>query len=188
MIPKDACRYLVNLANLRGGLEYLTVVVLHLGPWVEPDTAVDLAATAVEEPRPTARRRSGSGSTRQPLRPGGIMTAELATVEDHPYRTAECPITKELIEKYAELIRRAQAHAVEHAWSLDWTQFAKHRRAETEARAADNLRLALRELGEMMVLLGQAARFHRKARQRRLIQLNALGGNRPLFSETPRGA
>ena len=58
---------------------------------------------------------------------------------------------------------QTQAHAIEHAWSLDWTQFVKHRRGEAEARAAGNFRAALRELGEMMVLLGQAARFHRKA-------------------------
>jgi protein phosphatase len=160
--PKDACRYLLNLANLRGGLDNITVVVLHLGPWVEPDTAEDLAAT------PSKDSANGKKAERKRFHLSSLFgprnkTPALATVEDHPYRTAECPITKELIDKYLELTRRAQAQAVENAWSLDWTQFAKHRRAETEARAADNLRLALRELGEMMVLLGQAARFHRKA-------------------------
>jgi protein phosphatase len=60
------------------------------------------------------------------------------------------------------LTRRVQAHAVEQAWSLDWTQFARYRRAESEARAAGKLRAALRNLGEMIVLLGVAARFHRK--------------------------
>ena len=37
--PNDACRYLLNLGNLRGGLDNITVVILHIGPWIEPDTA-----------------------------------------------------------------------------------------------------------------------------------------------------
>jgi protein phosphatase len=159
--PRDACRYLLNLANLRGGLDNITIVLLHLGPWIEPDTAEELATTPAKDSangKKTEKKRFGLATLFAPRN----RTPALATVEDHPYRTAECPITKDLIEKYVELTRRAQAHAVEHAWSLDWTQFAKHRRGETEARSAGNLRAALRELGEMMVLLGQAARFHRK--------------------------
>ncbi|MHC5541814.1 PP2C family protein-serine/threonine phosphatase, partial [Singulisphaera rosea] len=40
--PKDACRYLLNLANLRGGHDNITVVVLRIGRWVEPDTDEDI--------------------------------------------------------------------------------------------------------------------------------------------------
>ena len=160
--PKDACRFLLNLTNLRGGPDNITVVVLHLGPWVEPETADGAAANPAKESangRKTGKKRFGLAS----LFGSRNKAPALETVEDHPYRTAECPITKELIEKYHDLTRRVQAHAIEHAWSLDWTQFAHHRRGETEARAAGNLRAALFEQGEMMVLLGQAARFHRKA-------------------------
>ena len=55
-------------------------------------------------------------------------------------------VNLELIDKYAEITRRVQAHAVEQAWSLDWTQFARYRNAEREARTAGNLRGALRNL------------------------------------------
>ena len=37
--PRDACRYLVNLANLRGGLDNITVVIVRIGAWVDPDSA-----------------------------------------------------------------------------------------------------------------------------------------------------
>ena len=36
--PRDACRYLVNLANLRGGLDNITVVIVRIGAWIDPDS------------------------------------------------------------------------------------------------------------------------------------------------------
>jgi protein phosphatase len=86
----------------------------------------------------------------------------MSMAEDRPYRTAPCPITAELVEQLSDLTRRVQAAAVEQAWSLDWTLFAKYRRHEGEARTAGNLRKALKNIGEMIELLGTAARFHRK--------------------------
>jgi protein phosphatase len=158
--PKDACRYLVNLANLRGGLDNITVVLLRLGTWVEPDTAQDVPVQAREEApangRPLKSWLSG-------LFAGRGRHATPATVEDHPYRTAACPVTDELLERLADLTRRVQQHAVEHAWSLDWTQFAQYRRDEAEAKAGGNPRKTLKALGEMIAVLGHAARFHRKA-------------------------
>jgi PPM family protein phosphatase len=158
--PNDACRYLVNLANLRGGLDNITVVILRIGTWVEPDTAQDV---------PVQARSADPGNGKQARRwlsglfSGRSRQSAPATVEDHPYRTAACPITDELIERLAELTRRVQQHAVEHAWSLDWTEFAQHRREEAEARAAGNPRKTLKAVGEMIAMLGTAARFHRKA-------------------------
>jgi PPM family protein phosphatase len=162
--PQDACRYLVNLANLRGGLDNITVVILRLGPWVEPDSVPDL---------PTTPEKAGRSNDDKPGRwnlgtlAAGLLTKRrapaVAVVEEHPYRTAECPISAELVERFSDLTRRIQAHAIENAWSLDWTEFARFRRGETEARAKGDLRKALKNLGEMIALLGVAARFHRKA-------------------------
>jgi protein phosphatase len=87
----------------------------------------------------------------------------MATVEDHPYRTAACPVSAELVETLAEMTRKAQALAVEQAWSLDWTRFARHRREESEARTAGDPRKTLKAVGEMIAMLGVAARFHRKS-------------------------
>jgi protein phosphatase len=161
--PKDACRFLMNLANLRGGLDNVTVIILRIGPWVEPDTAEHPveASAAVSEAngRPSGGWRSTLGKL---FHPRGRSQA-LAVVEDRPYREAACPISEELVDQLSELTRRVQAAAVEQAWSLDWTLFAKYRRKEGEARTSGNLRKALKNIGEMIELLGKAARFHKKA-------------------------
>jgi protein phosphatase len=73
--PQDACRYLVNLANLRGGHDNITVLVLRVGDWVEPDSELDPAAPGgtrrrVAAGRPSSgSRRWASSSGRRP-RPG----------------------------------------------------------------------------------------------------------------------
>ena len=84
-------------------------------------------------------------------------------VEDHPYRTAECPIDEDLIARFHDLTRSAQEQAIEQAWSIDWTLLASLRRQEAEARAAKNAWVALRKIGEIISLLGLGARFHRKS-------------------------
>ena len=161
--PKDACRYLISLANLRGGHDNITVVILRIGTWIEPDTAQDVPTEAVALPEVNGR---GGGSWKAAL--GGIFGGKrksppTVTVEDDPYRTAACPITAEMIEKFADLTRKVQAHAVENAWSMDWSAFSEYRRAQAEATTAGNPRKTLKAVSEMMAMLGHAARFHRKA-------------------------
>ena len=34
--PEDACRYLTFLANLRGGMDNVTTMVVRVGPWQDP--------------------------------------------------------------------------------------------------------------------------------------------------------
>ena len=55
--PNDACRYLVSLANLRGGPDNITTVILRIGPWIEPDTAHDLQTGAVAETAQVGKSR-----------------------------------------------------------------------------------------------------------------------------------
>jgi protein phosphatase len=160
--PKDACRYLVNLANLRGGLDNITAIILRIGPWVEPDTAEDLATTAANKGAVNGADPEKKRFNLGRLLAGRRKAPATAVVEDRPYRTAECPIDAELIERLSDLTRRVQAVAVEQTWSLDWTLFAHHRRQESEARSAGNLRGSLRAVGEMVALLGVAARIYRK--------------------------
>ncbi len=158
--PNDACRYVLNLANLRGGLDNITVVILRLGDWVEPDTADDLPAQGKPEARADGKPAKGWFAR---LFSGRRQREAAATVEDHPYRTAPCPIDDSLLDRLADLTRRAQQHAVENAWPIDWTEFARFRRDEAESREEGNPRKTLKALGEMVATLGQAARFHRKA-------------------------
>jgi protein phosphatase len=161
--PGDACRYMISLANLRGGHDNITVMVLRIGPWVEPDTAQDVPATPAAKPSRDGRPAGGWKSALAGLFGGKRGQGAEETVEDHAYRSYDCPVSAEMIEKLSDLTRRVQAHAVEHAWSLDWTEFAIHRRAESEAKAANNPRKELKAVGEMLAMLGLAARFHRKA-------------------------
>ena len=159
--PNEACRYLVQLANLRGGQDNITVVILRIGPWVEPDSAQDVPthSPAAANGRPAA----GLKSVLSGLFRGKGRTQPPEPVEEHLYRSADCPISEELVDKLGELTRKVQAAAVEQAWSLDWTALTTFRRKETEARTARNHRGALKYLGELIDLLGKAARFHRKA-------------------------
>ena len=55
-----------------------------------------------------------------------------------------------------------EEQAVAQAWSVDWTKLAALRRKAAEATATSRNRQALRHTGEIITLLGQAARFQRK--------------------------
>ena len=46
--PKDACRYLLHLANLRGGHDNITVLIVRIGPWVEPEGDEEVAKVTGE--------------------------------------------------------------------------------------------------------------------------------------------
>jgi protein phosphatase len=161
--PRDACRYLVQLANLRGGLDNITVLIVRIGDWIPPDS------TEVHQQQPTPKAgQDGLPRTAWRARFSQFLKrrsrgADSEVVEKPPYRTAECPISDELINRLDELTRSAQEQAIEQAWSIDWTTLASLRRQQAEARAANNSWVTLRKLGEIMVLLGQGARFRRRS-------------------------
>ena len=133
--PRDACRYLINLANLRGGLDNITVLIVRIGPWVDPDST----ESPLQDP---ARSASGTAATAPH---GGIgwravqgpkkAAAALAPDEEHRYRSADCPIDETLIDRLDELTRVREA-AIEQAWSVDWTELADLARKLAESRAA----------------------------------------------------
>ena len=87
----------------------------------------------------------------------------LAPEEEHRYRSTDCPVNEALIERLSELTDRAREAAIEQAWSVDWTELAERRKKLAGARADHNDWSTLRELGEIIAMLGQAARFHRKS-------------------------
>ncbi len=159
--PRDACRYLVNLANLRGGLDNITVVIVRIGAWIDPDS------TEVHQQPDTKAIRDGRDREGWKKRLTGLLKGRRSSgptvVEDHPYRTYNCPIDEDLIGRLHDLTRTAQEQAVNQAWSIDWTLLASLRRQESEARAAKNAWMALRKLGEIISLLGLGIRFHRKS-------------------------
>ena len=160
--PRDACRYLISLANLRGGLDNITVQIVRIGQWIDPDSA----EVQNEETREPGNDRKGDrqsfASRLAGLFKPGRRAASVPGEEEHPYRTAECPIDDALIDRLEELTRNSQEQAIAQAWSVDWTALATLRREAADARSAGNRRVALRKIGEIMTLLGEAARFYRK--------------------------
>jgi len=161
--PRNACRYLVSLANLRGGLDNITVLIVRIGPWIDPDSAEVQQQQPAQKSDRDHRVRAGwrsrlAGLISSRRRPGMHPAAE-----DHPYRTAECPIDGCLIDRLDELTRRIQEQAIEQTWSLDWTALASLRREAADARSANNLWVSLRRQGEIICLLGEAARYFQKS-------------------------
>jgi PPM family protein phosphatase len=146
---------------LRGGLDNITVVIARIGEWFDPDSA-----EVIQQGRTEKNDRHDRGTWRSRLTElvkGRLRNSSLTLVEDHPYRTAECPINEALLERLEDLTRNVQEQAISQAWSLDWTALASLRRQATDAGGGKNQWVSLRKIGEMIALLGQAARFHRKS-------------------------
>jgi protein phosphatase len=91
------------------------------------------------------------------------LPATLAPEEEHRYRSTACPIEEALIDRLSDLTDHVRETAIEQAWSVDWTELADHRRKLAKSRAAHHDWLTLRELGEIIAMLGQAARYYRKS-------------------------
>lgn len=159
--PEDACRYLTQLANLRGGTDNVTTLIVRVGPWTEP--GADVAPAAEDAAEPGAAGRPSWLSGLQPVL--GRRASKPVAVEEHIYRAADCPVNQALLDRISDDIGNAQAQAVDRAWQLDWGVLANLRREAEEARAETDLRAALRCLAEAVALLGQAGRAHRKEQQ-----------------------
>jgi protein phosphatase len=160
--PRDACRYLVNLANLRGGLDNITVQIVRIGPWIDPDSAEIQRHDQPAGATPGKLKGEGSRWSLGALFKGRKRSPADEPAVDQPYRTTECPLSEPLLERLDELTRAVQELAIGQAWSIDWTALAGLRREEADARAAKNLWVGFRKVGEIISLLGQGARFARK--------------------------
>ena len=154
--PNEATRALIHLANLRGGPDNITVIVVRVGPWVDPDDPQDnqpVAATPA-----TGRKFSLGGLL------GSLRKPAEQPVEDEPYRSFECPLNAEVVEKYAEFVARVEHLAHEHAWPADFAQLDALRARWLEALSHQHLHTSLRAIGEAIVLLGLAKRVFFKNR------------------------
>jgi len=157
--PKDACRYLISLANLRGGIDNVTVVVVRVGPWTDPD-APD---KPVEAKKAVNGTKPADWKSRFKDLINGKRRVPIPMVESKgPYRTAPCVIRADLIERFNELSRQVQEMAVTQSWELDWIELGRLRRLFSESLEKNDKRKALRNVAEIFVILGTAARFHRK--------------------------
>ncbi|GIW88426.1 MAG: hypothetical protein KatS3mg108_2750 [Isosphaeraceae bacterium] len=150
--PEKAVKYLIPLANLRGGTDNISVVVVRIGPWVEPGQE--------QAQEPVGRKGRGSflagwlGSLRN--RNGAVAEPR------EPYQTEECPLDGALVQGIGALVRSAQAMAVEQTWPVDWPELTRWRKLAEERAKGEDWRGALECLGEAATLLGLAGRVHRK--------------------------
>jgi protein phosphatase len=153
--PSEACRNLIHLANLRGGPDNITVVIVRVGAWVEPGTESPEDAKAKLRPKAKGSFLKGMfGSLR------GKAQAEV--VADEPYQSTNCALNQEFLTEMNELVRNSQGLAIDQAWTLDWTQLTRLRKEAEECMKAGATGDALRHLGEAIALLGQAGRLFRK--------------------------
>ena len=159
--PKDAGRYLVALANLRGGQDNITVVMARIGPWIEPDTAPDVPKMPEAHAESNGKAKGGLLKGLSSLF-GGKKPAPVP-VEEHLYRTAECPISPELLSTLGALVNKAEANAREQNWPIDWTVLESYRASASQNIAASKSRSALRDLAEAIVILGTGGRLHKKS-------------------------
>jgi protein phosphatase len=158
--PEQAVRYLIHLANLRGGLDNITAVVVHIGPWVEPGTGE--SSVVPEESTKIDKSRAGRSFSLVGLLNSIKSKPQAAPVVQHLYQSAECPIDEQLLAKLTEQVRHAQAQAVDQTWPVDWAVLANLRREADDAAEAGELRASLRCLGEAVAVLGNAGRIWRK--------------------------
>jgi serine/threonine protein phosphatase PrpC len=152
--PEQACRYLIHLANLRGGPDNITAVIVRIGEWVEPGS----------EPVPVAAAAKSASSRGFRLASllSGLRAPKAPPVEEHIYQSAECALDEMLLTRLSEDVRHAQALAIDQGWNLDWGVLANLRREAEDARAEGDYRASLRCLGEAISMLGQAGRIFRK--------------------------
>ncbi len=155
--PDDACRYLLHLANIRGGHDNITVVIARIGPWVEPESAADVAAL------PTSQANGVKKSWVKGLTGLLAPKKKVEPVEENLYRSCECPISSELVDKLNELVARTQQNAVEHHWPIDWPTLANLRRDAATHKASGQLRKSLKAIGEAIEMLGTGGRLHKKS-------------------------
>ncbi len=151
--PEDAVQYLMHLANLRGGQDNVTVVVVRIGPWLEPGS--------VEDDGEADDKAKARGSLFSSLL-GSFRGKAQPAVEEHIYQSAECPLENKLLAGLNETVKQSQAAAVEQAWSIEWPELTQFRKKAEAAFGAGQHREAFRQLCEAVALLGQAGRKHRR--------------------------
>lgn len=153
--PSDAVRYLLHLANLRGGNDNITLIIVRVGEWIDPEAKNGTP----NETHLTKPQRRGSLFTNLLA---GLQKKSPSHVEDEPYTLTTAPVSDELVGRISDLVRDTQALAVEQAWPLDWPELARVRREAEDTRSDGRLRSSLRQLGEAVVLLGEGGRVYRK--------------------------
>jgi serine/threonine protein phosphatase PrpC len=155
--PKEAARVLVDLANLRGGPDNITVIVAQVG-----GSEAEAQAAATE-----TRNRGALGRLFGRITSNFSKSSNqtVAAAGNAPYCTAPCQVSEQSVLELASLENQLRQNAVEEAWKIDWSSFfAHHNRAEQSLRDG-RCNEALQEYGRAVTFLMVGLRQHRKTRR-----------------------
>jgi protein phosphatase len=151
--PEQACRYLIHLANLRGGQDNITTVIVRIGDWT---------GDGAEPATPVAAKAASGRVFKLSSLLSGFRTTKAPPVEEHIYQSADCGLDEPLLTRLSDDVREAQRLAIDQGWNVDWGVLANLRREAEDARGEGDSRASLRCLGEAISMLGQAGRIYRK--------------------------
>ncbi len=151
--PHAACRYLMHLANVRGGTDNVTVVIARVGPWVEPGKEQPVAK---DSKKPKGSFLGGLFSNFKSKKP-------IPTEGFEPHQTAECRLDKSFIKRILTDVHSTHTLAMDQVWDVDWAKLSSYRGRAEEALEQGKLRDSLEAFAEAMSLLGLAGRLRRKA-------------------------
>jgi protein phosphatase len=194
--PDEACRLLVNLANLRGGPDNISVIIVQTG---DLPKGVDLV---YELPPPPSRfeglswggfglglyfflldsdRRLAGGAIffvsalcgigiwlwhRSRSQPAFIDHDPRSTVAWRPYRTASAMISDDFIQHLSRMEAELQHAALEDRWPVSWPDYEAAYRKVRDAVDKRMFGRAMVEFGHIFDLLMSAIHQQRKMQRR----------------------
>ncbi len=138
------------------------MVIVRIGAWIDPDSTEVLKHPANSNNQRAPHERKAWGSKLSDFFKGRGRSANLAVAEDHPYRTAECPIDEALIDRLDVLTHRSRNKPSHKPGPLTGPHWPRCVVKPPRRTAANHLWVSLRKTGEIISLLGLAARFFQK--------------------------
>ncbi len=154
--PEVASNYLMQLANLRGGHDNITVLIVRIGPWEDPD-----------DPKHSVQSNGLGQASSEKANPKALISGLLNAFQrkpqpeeivEHVYQSASCKITEPLLNRLAETINQGCTIATDNRWPVNWSNFNDCRTRAHAAREAKDSRQAIRWFGEAINLLASSGR------------------------------
>ena len=143
--PAEACRFLVDLANLRGGPDNITAIVVRVGA---PPTA-DAEVALLPRPRKPLLERARWLLT--------LVGGPRRTAADPPpaktHRRRACKIEWPVLDKLIRGLRSLRKRARENNRAVDWNLCQEHQALADKVLASNDLPGAFREYCRAMLLL-----------------------------------
>ena len=158
---QEACQFLVDLANLRGGIDNITIILVEIG---DPDNRGPfkpvVADTRFNGKRLWKAARRKLEDLRRWYRQRG-QEPEPPPPPPPVYRVCDCSLQPRLIENLAKAERNLREMGVEESWQVNWTLLHDTRgKAEEHAREG-RLSEAFREFCRAISVLSVGQSKHR---------------------------